>query len=129
MIGTLVALYARESSGDGQVVDVASLDAMFSCLGTRPSAFAMLGEMPQRCGSRDLLTGPANVFAARDGYVYIHGGTNPLFPRLCAAMGRSDLAGDARFAEVPGRLQGIAELEAAVSAWSQAHTVAEILMP
>src|SRR4051794_13089977 len=42
VIGTLLALRHRERTGRGQVVDVASLDALFSCLGTAPSAQAML---------------------------------------------------------------------------------------
>ena len=59
VIGTLLALHHREKTGVGQVVDVASLDAMFSCLSTYPSAAAMLGEVPKRSGSREPLTGPA----------------------------------------------------------------------
>jgi crotonobetainyl-CoA:carnitine CoA-transferase CaiB-like acyl-CoA transferase len=124
--GTLVALYAREQTGVGQVVDVGSLDAIFSCLGTRPSAYAMLGMIPERSGSRDLLTGPANVFRAADGYLYIHAGTNPLFPRLCEAMGRPDLAVDDRFRDVPGRMEHVEELEAAVAAWTRGRPIAEL---
>ncbi len=124
--GTLAALLARERTGAGQVVDVASLDALFSCLGTRPSAYLMLGMAPERMGSRDLLTGPANVFRAVDGYVYIHAGTNPLFPRLCEAIGRRDLAADERFRDVPGRMANLEELETAVSAWTENLTVDEI---
>ena len=63
-IGTLLALYARERTGEGQLVDVASLDALFSCLGTRPLEVAMLGLTPQRTGSRDPFSSPANVFRA-----------------------------------------------------------------
>lgn len=125
-IGVLTALYARESTGVGQVVDVGSLDAIFSCLGTHPSAFLMLGQRPERTGSRDLLTAPANVFAAADGYVYIHAGTNPLFPRLCEAMGRSDLAADERFRDVPGRMTHQDELEAAIGAWTRTQTIEEL---
>jgi crotonobetainyl-CoA:carnitine CoA-transferase CaiB-like acyl-CoA transferase len=125
VIGTVLALYHRQRTGNGQVVDVASLDAMFSCLSTYPAAAAMLGEdaMPKRFGSRDPLTGPANVFHARDGYLYLHAGTNPLFPRLCKAMGRADLADDPRFASVPGRMACIEEIEAAVQAWIGSGTI------
>jgi crotonobetainyl-CoA:carnitine CoA-transferase CaiB-like acyl-CoA transferase len=125
-VGTLVALLARERTEQGQVVDVGSVDAIFSCLGTRPSAFLMLGLRPERSGSRDLLTGPANVFKAADGYVYIHAGTNPLFPRLCEAMNRPDLAGDERFRDIPGRMANLDELEAAVSAWTERLTIEQL---
>ena len=127
VIGTLLALQHRERSGRGQVVDVGSLDALFSCLGTAPSAQVMLGETPVRTGdSRDLLTGPANVFKARDGHLYLHAGTNPLFPRLCEAMGRPDLAADERFVDVPGRMANIDALEAEVEAWVRERTVEDV---
>jgi crotonobetainyl-CoA:carnitine CoA-transferase CaiB-like acyl-CoA transferase len=125
VIGTLLALQRREKSGEGQVVDVASLDAMFSCLSTYPSAFAMLGQTPTRYRSRDPLTGPANVFKARDGYLYLHAGTNPLFPRLCEAIGRPDLADDPDYRHVPGRMKNIEALEAVVGAWASGRTVEE----
>ena len=44
VIGTVLALHHRERSGEGQVVDVASLDAMFSCLSTYPP--------PRQCSAR-----------------------------------------------------------------------------
>jgi crotonobetainyl-CoA:carnitine CoA-transferase CaiB-like acyl-CoA transferase len=125
VIGTLLALQRREKSGQGQVVDVASLDALFSCLSTYPSAFAMLGQTPMRFGSRDPLTGPANVFKASDGYLYLHAGTNPLFPRLCGAIGRPDLAVNPNYRDVPGRMRNIEALEAIVGEWTGARSLEE----
>lgn len=126
VIGTLLGLYDRERTGTGQVVDVASLDALFSTLGTHPSAYKMMGIKPERKGSRDLLTGPANVFPASDGYVYLHAGTNPLFPRLAAAMGKPELADDERFKDVPARMSHVDEIEADVAEWVAGKTVEEL---
>ncbi|HEX5828353.1 MAG TPA: CoA transferase [Candidatus Limnocylindrales bacterium] len=126
VIGTLVALHARAVTGEGQRVDVASLDALVSVLGTRPMAYAMLGERPERLGSRDPYSAPANVFAARGGWVYLHGGTDSLFPRLCAAIGRDDLAADARFGTIDDRIANVDALEAEVSAWTSARTTGEV---
>jgi crotonobetainyl-CoA:carnitine CoA-transferase CaiB-like acyl-CoA transferase len=125
-IGTLLALRSREATGMGQLVDVASLDALFSCLGTRPLEVAMLGLAPRRGGSRDRFSCPANLFPAADGHVYIHGGTDSLFPRLCTAMGRADLAAQERLRDVSGRMAAVDELEAVVSRWTMARTLAEI---
>jgi crotonobetainyl-CoA:carnitine CoA-transferase CaiB-like acyl-CoA transferase len=125
-VGTMLALYSRERSGTGQVVDVASFDAIFSCLGSRPLESAMLGLAPMRGGSRDPFSAPANVFPTSDGQVYIHAGTDALFPRLCAAIGRPDLAADARLGEVVGRMAAVAELETAVSAWSRQRSLTEV---
>lgn len=125
-LGTMFALFHREKTGSGQVVDVALLDTLVSCLGTYPSAYRMLNEVPPRRGSRDPLTAPANVFRARDGYVYLHAGTNPLWPRLCHLMGRPELAADDRFTSIPGRMANVEELEGLVSAWVERLTVAEV---
>jgi len=125
-IGTLVALLARASTGVGQRVDVASLDALVSVLGTRPMAYAMLGEQPSRMGSRDPYSAPANVFKAADGHVYLHAGTDSLFPRLCTAIGREALAADPRFATIAARLANVDVLEAEVGAWTILRTKLEI---
>lgn len=125
-IGTLTALIARGVSGTGQRVDVASLDALVSCLGTRPMAWLMLGEQPRRQGSRDPYAAPANVFPALDGHAYLHGGTDALFPRLCAAIGRPDLAEDPRYREIADRLANVEALEAAIAAWTATRTREEI---
>ena len=125
VIGTLLALHARERTGAGQTIDVASLDSVFSCLGTRPLEIAMLGLTPVRRGSRDPFSSPANVFRASDGYLYVHGGTDPLFPKLCAVIDRPDLAIDERFRDVAGRMRAADELETSVSAWMASRTMVE----
>jgi crotonobetainyl-CoA:carnitine CoA-transferase CaiB-like acyl-CoA transferase len=125
-IGTLVALIARTASGVGQRVDVASLDALVSILGTRATASLMLGQAPSRGGPRDPYSAPASLFPALDGHVYVHGGTDALFPRLCHAMGRDELAADPRYATVAGRLEHVEALEAAMVAWTSRRTRAEI---
>lgn len=116
-IGALLALFHRERSGEGQLVDVASFDTMFSALGTRLVSELMLGESMPRSGSRDPLTAPVNVYEAADGPIYIQAGTSSLFPKLCAAMDRSDLADDPRFATVKGRMEHQEYLEQEIGKW------------
>jgi crotonobetainyl-CoA:carnitine CoA-transferase CaiB-like acyl-CoA transferase len=117
-IGAMAALMHKARTGEGQLVDIASYDTMFSALGTRLIAELMLGlEMP-RSGSRDLLTAPVNVYEAVDGPIYIQAGTASLFPKLCAVMGRDDLATDERFATVEGRMADQEFLEAIIQDWA-----------
>ncbi|WP_224391178.1 CaiB/BaiF CoA-transferase family protein [Pseudonocardia sp. ICBG1293] len=117
-LGAVTALHHRTSTGRGQVVDVASLDALFSCLGTTSVAAANGVAPAERTGSRDPLSGPANTFPTRDGWIYLHAGTDPLFPRLCAAMGRPSLA-DGAWRDVAGRMADIEAVEAEVTAWTR----------
>lgn len=127
VMGTLFALLARERIGVGQHVDIACVDAVFSTLCTHPSAYAMLGITPRRTGNRDQISVPANLYAASDGHVYLHGGTNPLFVRLTAAMGRPELASDPRYATVEARLQRTDEVDELVRRWTQERTCEEIV--
>lgn len=115
-LGTMTALYHRRATGEGQEVDVASLDAVFSCLGTAPSAYLNLGIEPVRTGSRDPLSGPANIFKTSDGWIYLHAGTDPLFRRLCTAMDRMELLGGP-WATVQGRMTEIGAVEQVVATW------------
>lgn len=127
VMGTQSALFARQSYGRGQHIDIACFDALFSCLGTGPSAYAMLGTEPKRSGSRDQITVPANVYGAKDGYVYIHGGTNALFPRLAKAMAQPELAFDERFVDQTQRLANVDEVDRIVGEWTAGRSVEEIL--
>jgi crotonobetainyl-CoA:carnitine CoA-transferase CaiB-like acyl-CoA transferase len=125
-IGTLLAIISRSQTGRGQHVDVAAMDAMFSCLGTIPAAYAMTGKIPRRTGNCDAITVPANVYRASDGYMYIHAGTDPLFPRLCTAMERPDLVQDARFTDQALRLAHVTEIDPIVSSWTSGLSCTEL---
>jgi crotonobetainyl-CoA:carnitine CoA-transferase CaiB-like acyl-CoA transferase len=86
----------------------------------------MRSETPTRSGSRDPFSAPAGLFATRDGHVYIHGGTDSLFPRLCAAIDRPDLVLDERLQTVAGRLAATEELERAVMDWTSIRRTDEV---
>jgi crotonobetainyl-CoA:carnitine CoA-transferase CaiB-like acyl-CoA transferase len=124
--GTMAALFHRELTGEGQVVDVALLDSLFSVLGVQMAAWLLLREKMPRTGNRDLYTAPAKIFEAADGYIYFHGGTDSLFKRLASAMGKYELAEDPRFATSPARMENVEELEKIVDRWVREQSVAEI---
>lgn len=123
-LGTVTALLARSKGSSGQLVDVASLDSLFATLGMAPSAFLELGLEPQRTGSRDAISGPANAFRTADGWIYMHAGTDPLFRRLAAAMERPELL-EGAWRDVAGRMADIERVEAEVGTWLQTMTTEE----
>ena len=125
-IGTLAALLARESTGEGQHVDVALVDSMFSILGTMPSTYKLFGSTPKRTGNRDAITVPANLYKAADGYVYIHAGSDPLFPRLADAIGRPELTLDPKFRGHQNRLAHVEAIDAIVAEWVAHRTCIEV---
>lgn len=124
--GTVCALYHRQSGGTGQSIDVALLDCMVSLLATTIPLYTTSGIIEKRWSNRDKVTAPANAFPAKDGSIYIHAGTQPLFTRMAEVMGRKELLQDERFDTVAHRMANIESVEAEVAAWTRTHTVAEI---
>ncbi|RWH72928.1 MAG: CoA transferase [Mesorhizobium sp.] len=125
-MGAFGAIMHKWRTGEGQMVDVASLDSSFALLGTRLIAQLMLGKAMPRSGSRDLLTAPVNVYSCLDGSIYIQAGTQSLFPKLCRVIRRPDLIDDQRYASVDARMLHQAELEAIVAEWSAGQTAFDI---
>lgn len=125
-MGAMAAVIHKMNTGEGQQVDVASLDSTFAALGTRLIAHLMLNIDMPRSGSRDLLTAPVNVYTCADSSVYIQAGTNSLFPKFCRAAGREDLLQVEKYRTVPGRMADQAVLEAAVGEWASTRTAADI---
>lgn len=97
VIGILAALAERERTGQGQLVDVAMLDGMVSLLGYLAGMYLMTGTDPGPVGSGHHNIVPYGAFEAKDGYIIIATLTESFWPKLCTAIGLSDLIGDGRF--------------------------------
>ncbi len=125
-LGTVLALLHRDRTGEGQHVDVALLDSMYSAIGVAASAYLNLGEVMSRTGNRDSLAAPGNIFQTVDGWIYIDASGDALYQRLTEAMGRPDLITDARFADGVTRFQNAEQIEEIVSAWTGGLTTEQV---
>ncbi len=118
-IGTLAALEARGNAGTGQLVEVSLMDTGLAALLGLASSFLNTGEVPHRSGNRHPSIAPYETFAAADGDLAIAGGNDAIFGRLCAELGRPELARDPRFTTNAARVEHrdalAAELEAALA--------------
>ena len=119
--GIVTALYDRDRSGVGRLVEVAMQEAVYPTLAASYDYYYRTGEIPPRTGNRQsgLNSAPYNVFATADGHVAIHVVTEEHFQNLLKAMGREDLADDPRFATNAGRVAHMEETDALVAAWTQ----------
>jgi formyl-CoA transferase len=108
--GILAALYARERTGRGQRVDTSLFEAGIAFSVWQTAKYLGTGEPPGPMGSAHPLSAPYQAFRASDGYVIVGAGSQALFMRLCAALGREELAEDARFATPPARMEHTAPL-------------------
>jgi crotonobetainyl-CoA:carnitine CoA-transferase CaiB-like acyl-CoA transferase len=95
--GVLMALLARERTGEGQWVDVSLLHALAFTHTTRLAELYATGKEPQGQGTAHSTVAPYEVFPTADGPVIAGSWTEDTWPRFCAALGRPELATDPRF--------------------------------
>lgn len=128
VIGILMALQERQHSGRGQVIDVALYEAVFNCMESLLPEYSAFAAVRGAAGSALPGIAPSNAYLCRDGgYALIAGNGDSIFRRLMAVIDRADLAADPQLADNAGRVARVAELDAAIGAWTAQRSVAEVL--
>ncbi len=112
-IGILLALYQREKTGEGQLIDVSMLDSIVSWLGYFPHHYWHAGEEPARVGMRHHYVTPYGPYLAGDGeYVNLAVASVSDWEVFCRkVIEQPALLEDPRFASVEGRRKNRGELE------------------
>ena len=118
--GVMSALYERERTGKGRIVEVSMLEAIYPTLASNLGLYFGAGDtVPSRTGNAHggMSVAPYNVYAAKDGYVAIITVTEEHWQNLLTAMGREDLKGDARYDTNPARVDHLDEVDEMIGAW------------
>lgn len=108
--GVLAALYDRERTGFGAMIDVGMLDAQLAIQEHSVALTTATGVPPGPTGARHPTITPFSTFRAADGFVVIAAGNDTIFARLCATLGLH-LADDPRFATNAARCDNNALLK------------------
>ncbi|MBK9987215.1 MAG: CoA transferase [Betaproteobacteria bacterium] len=128
VIGILLALQERHTSGQGQVIDVALYEAVFNCMESLLPEYSAFGAVREPAGSALPGIAPSNAYRCSDGgYALIAGNGDSIFKRLMATIGRDDLGRDPALADNAGRVARVVEIDAAIGAWAAQRTVDEVL--
>jgi len=126
--GVALSLLSRQTSGQGQVVDIALYEAMFNLLEGVVPEFDGGGVIREPSGTTVTGIVPTNTYRCGDGkFVVIGGNGDSIFKRLMEAAGRGDMANDARLANNAGRVEHEQDIDKAISSWCQNHTSTKIL--
>lgn len=125
--GIMAALFKRERTGEGSVVDVAMLDSLVAMLAYQATRFFATGVPPLREGNQHATIAPYGTFATRDGTLNVCVGNDQQFQRLCAALNAQQLGGDSRYQTNPLRLEHREELTEELSEVFRELTCADIL--
>ena len=123
----MMALYHRDAHGaPGQEIDVAIYEPIATVLGPQVLEYDQLGYVQGRTGNSVPFVAPRNAYRCQDGrWVVISASAESIFKRIMGAVGRRDLADDARMATQAGRVKHMKELDDAIQGWIGAHTLEE----
>lgn len=127
-IGVLLALYhCKVNGGPGQVIDVALYESVFNCTESLLPEYSAFGVVREPSGSALPGIAPSNAYSCIDGVVLVAGNGDSIFKRLMKVIGRDDLATEPDLATNDGRVKRVTEIDAAISEWTRAQTVAVAL--
>ena len=128
-IGALAALREAETAGgEGQVVDVALTEAVFSLLESTLPEFDIFGVIRERTGATLPGIAVSNTYRCADGgYLVIAGNGDSIFKRLMNGIGRADLADDPRLRTNADRVQHDREIDGVLGEWAAKLTIEEAL--
>lgn len=106
-VGIMMALYAREKTGKGQLVDVSMLDCQVAILENAIARYMNAGVSPKPIGNRHASITPFQSLKTSDGYVIIAVGNDTLWQKFCGLIDRPDLVADPRFTTNPLRTENV----------------------
>ena len=111
VIAILMALLERERSGRGQFLDLTLYDCAVALLHPQAPNWLMSGKAPAITGNAHPNIYPYDAFRTQDKQAFLAIGNNGQWARFCNAIGASDLAEDARFADNAARSSNRAALK------------------
>src|SRR4051812_12352950 len=125
----MTALYERERTGKGRVVEVAMQDAIYASLASNYGMVHARGaDAPERTGNRHggLGIAPYNVYPTKDGYIVLNCPGDHHFRAVLDVMGRADLKDDPRFLTRSTRVAHFAAVDELIESWTKTLTKNEV---
>jgi len=127
-VGVVSAIYHRERTGEGQMIDTALLQTAITVMAPTIAEWETGGKLRQQTGNRSPWIGPSDLYKTKDGrWVMLAIITNSIWRRFCGFIGRDDLAEDPRFHNDLARWEHHDITDPVVEEWVASHTAEEVL--
>ena len=97
VIGVLLALQARHTTGRGQRVDTSLMEGQLAMLSYHLTSYFATGRVPVRRGAASQLSVPYQAFQAQDDWVIVAAFTQRMWQGVCTAIEKPQWAADERF--------------------------------
>lgn len=120
---TLVALYHRMRTGEGQFIDYSQCEGVSSYIGDLLLGYEMTSQIPERMGNVHLRYAPHNVYRCWgvDRWLALEVHSDEEFATLAEVIGKPELAKDPRFIDMASRKKNESELDEIIGDWTRAR--------
>jgi crotonobetainyl-CoA:carnitine CoA-transferase CaiB-like acyl-CoA transferase len=125
--GTMAALYEKQKTGRGQIVEASLLATGVTFMQTLLAEFHATGIERKQQGNTAFHVAPSDTYRTKDGWIIIQVMGNPMFKRWARLVGRADLIGDPRCADDITRANNHQLITEAMNAWSGQRTTEEAM--
>lgn len=126
-LGAVLALYHREKTGVGQLIDVSLVDTAVALTHSFAAEYEALGLMRPQLGNHSFYSA-SDALRSKDGvWFYVALFTNRVFRRMMRLMGREELADDPRFQNDQARYQNRQLLDPLIARWVAERTAEELM--
>ena len=127
-LGVVMALRARDASGEGQVVDIGLYEPIFRILDELAPAYDKFGFIRQRMGAPTVNVCPHSHYPTKDGrWVAIACTNDKIFGRLAELMGHPEVAGDGKYGTIKQREADRKGVDGMVTDWTMQHGQKEVV--
>ncbi|MFF3688521.1 CaiB/BaiF CoA transferase family protein [Streptomyces sp. NPDC002187] len=124
----MTALTARDTTGRGQVVDMAIIEPILAVLGPHPLWYDQLGYLQPRTGNRSRNNAPRNIYRTADGcWLAVSTSAQSIAERVMHLVGRPELIDEPWFGTGTGRAEHADVLDEAVGGWIARQTRTDAL--
>ncbi|WP_026214952.1 CaiB/BaiF CoA transferase family protein [Nonomuraea coxensis] len=125
---TMMALWARERTGRGEVVDLSLIEPIMAAVGPGPTVYDQLGVVGERQGNRSSNNAPRNTYLCKDGgWVAVSTSAQRIAERVLTLVGHPEVIDEPWFASGRERAQHADLLDSYVGSWIAERTRAEVM--
>ncbi|MCI0390559.1 MAG: CoA transferase [Acidobacteria bacterium] len=125
--GTMAALYEKQKTGRGQIVEASLLATGVTFMQTLLAEHYVTGVERRQQGNTGFHVAPSDAYQTKDGWIIIHVIGNPMFHRWAKLVGRDDLIDDPRYADDISRANNHQLITEAMNDWTNQRMTEEAM--
>jgi crotonobetainyl-CoA:carnitine CoA-transferase CaiB-like acyl-CoA transferase len=126
--GVMVALYHRQQTGEGQIVDGSLLATSIAYVQNLLAERSVLGIERKQLGNTSFYAAPSDAYQTKDGWIVVSAVGNDMFARWARLVGREDFIADPRFAGDQLRADNREAITEAMNAWLATRTTEQAIV-